>query len=385
MAFIAEQYVEKDLWEYILGSDFKKKSIAEKRYEFLLFLGDEHGLKLSLRDHIENKWTKWEKFPGLLWISKLNSYGSLDYSYLTAAIDVHRSMLKNEIIIESDYPRYQENYEASRIVGKIIEDKGFKPLYYYSGNKSIHIHVFFDWDCLKEVDLLIQDKLRVKYLGSITRFRTAFIRWLRKKMISCWDTRVREFDKDLITASHLIRCELSKNKKGFKTFLGNSHKDLSPIPFVCNEKNGIYPSLGEMESSRPNDVAELVDEFVLDFEIKTKRDREARRNKTLGSWFGEQKDIRNCVRAILNNDFKEVNDGFKRAFFILFNELRVVHGDSKARELIEDWNVRMGNPINEGDITIRLNSKKYTLSCKYIHSFLDELGIKVGEKCYGKV
>ena len=254
MSFIADEYQEFEMWDYILGDYYENMSIAVDRYYYLFDIGDEHGLKIALRDPSNNFWTKWIGFPGLLWESKPDNFGGLKYSRLTAAIDVHRSVLKNEIIIESDYPTYEENYEAAKLIGKIIEEKGFEPLYYYSGNKSVHVHVFFDWDCLKKLDLMIQDQLRIIFRDSKLRFKRKFMEWLRTKMITCWDTNAKEFDTDLIRGTHLIRCELSKNKKGYKTFLGYTHKDMSFVPYICNEQNRIYPKLGKIKLSAPNNI-----------------------------------------------------------------------------------------------------------------------------------
>jgi hypothetical protein len=347
----------------------------------------EDSLKIALRDPNSENWTKWVQFPGQLWASEKNDWGGFKFSGLTAAIDVHRSVLSNEIIIESDYPTYEENYEAAKLIGKIIEDKGFSPLYYYSGNKSIHVHVFFDWDCLKKLDGIIQDQLRVMFKNSKLRFRKKFIEWLRTKMISCWDTNAKKFDTDLIRATHLIRCELSKNKQGYKTFLGYTHKDMSFVPYICNEKNRIYPKLGKIRLSSPKDIHGLIEEFIEDIKIKTKSERARKSNRNLGDWgMQESPDkLRDCVKAILSPDFQKIGDGYQRGMFILLNELRRVLGDSQARIVINDWNIRMGSPIKEQEIEYRFKMKNYSLSCSYIHSFLKELGIDVSQKCKGKL
>lgn len=387
MSFIASYENDFETWDYILGDIYNGMSIAVARYYYLFDLNDNHSIKVSLRDPSSNNWTKWVKFPGLLWEYSSNSYGDLQSSRLTAAIDVHRSVLTNEIVIESDYPTYEENYDAAKLIGKIIEEKGFKPLYYYSGNKSVHVHVFFDWDCLKKLDPIIQDQLRVMFRESKLRFKRKFMEWLRTKMITCWDTNLKKFDTDLIRATHLIRCELSKNKKGYKTFLGYTYKDMSFVPYICNEKNRIYPKLGEIKLSSPYKIQELLEEFIEDMKLKKKGEKERRRNRTLGDWGmkNSSKGLRECVKAILSSDFKKVGDGFQRGMFILLNELRRVLGDSQARIVINDWNAKMDFPIEEKDIEYRFKNKKYSLSCDYIHSFLKELGIDISKKCKGKI
>jgi len=387
MAFIAEYEQDFNTWDYIHGDVYKGMSIAADRYYYLWDLAYDNKLKIALRDPSSDYWTKWIEFPGLLWESEPDGYGGLRYSRLTAAIDVHRSILPYEIIIESDYPTYDENYEAAKVIGKIIEEKGFEPLYYYSGNKSVHIHIFFDWNCLSKLDIIIQDQLRIMFRDSKLRFKRKFMEWLRTKMISCWDTNLKKFDTDLIRGTHLIRCELSKNKLGYKTFLGYTYKDMSFVPYVCNEKNRIYPKLGEIRMSSPKDIQGLIEEFIDEIKVKTKAEKARRKNRNLSNWGVENspESLRECVKAILSEDFKKVGDGYQRGMFILLNELRRVFGDEKARIVINDWNAKMDFPVKDKEIEYRFKTKSYSLSCDYIHKFLGELGVDVLEKCKGKL
>lgn len=384
MAFVANPEQDYEKWDFILGDIYKGFSIASTRYEYLFNLNCETPLKIAFRDPESEKWTKWQEFPGLLWHIEKGNYGSYTSS-LTAAIDVHRSMLPNEVVIESDYPTYEENYEAAKIVGKIIEEKGFQPLYYFSGNKSIHIHVFFDWTCLKSLDIVLQDQLRVTFHDSKTMFEKKFMEWLRGKMISCWDTNAKKFDKDLVRQTHIIRCELSRNKLGYKTFVGYTYKDLSFVPCICNESNRIYPKLGENRLSHPDKITEIIQEFIESLENNRKRQKRIVNHGSLDAWTGQGKTLRNCVKAIMDEDFKKVGDGYKRSMFILLNELKAVFGEAQARIIMLDWNQKMGFPVKEEDIEYRLKQKTYTLSCSYIHSFLKDLNIDVSKKCKTKV
>ena len=343
MVFIAHKETEYKLFDYILGTP--KMSIATDRYYYLDALNNEQKIKVALMDRDTNNWTKWGGFPGPLLSNRHNG----------VAIDVHRSMMDNEIVIESDYPDYIDNFEAAKIVGKMIEGKGFIPHHYYSGNKSIHIHIFLDWVTFYQ----IKDRKR-------------FIEWLRAKMIACWDTNIRKFDKDLIKSTHLIRAELSKNKKGYKTFLGYTHNDLSFIPYICNEDNRIYPRIGKIKLSSPHCAWELIEDYL---EEKNKP------KPTPTSFFNPDdcpNEIRKSVGRLLSDDFKNINNGTKRASFILTSELRRVVGDAEAKVMVNDWNVRMGSPIQQKEIDYRFTKKCYTLSNKYINDFMEELGMNKG-------
>lgn len=387
MPFIADPNQDWNLFDYITGDYYKGMSIVVDRYYYLWDIDYKNPLKIALRDPFSDKWTKWKEFPGLLLKSNISKAGFSTSHRLTAAVDVHRSILPNEIIVESDYPTYEENYNAARIIGKIIEEKGFIPHYYFSGNKSIHIHCFFSWDCLKKLDPIIQDQLRIMFNDSKLRFKKKFIEWLRTKMITCWDTNAKKFDKDLIGGTHLIRCELSKNKKGYKTFLGYTYKDMSFVPYICNEKNRIYPKLGKIKLSSPSKIQKLIEEFIGDILIKTKSEKARKVNRSLDDWSpgSSSETLRGCVKAILSPDFEKVGDGLQRGMFILLNELRRVLGDAQARVVINEWNANMGFPIKDSEIEYRLKTKIYNLPCVYIHNFLKELGVDISQKCRRKL
>ncbi len=393
MAFKADYRNDYKLWDYIFGDPQKDMSIMIDRWQYLLPLSNKypHNFKVAFQDPISKAWTPWKQFPGhgenLLRSEKKIGWKTVEMPGLEPAIDVHRSVLANEIVIESDYPEYKNNYDASKIIGALLEKKGFIPHYYYSGNKSIHIHVFLDFDCLKLVDVAVQDQLRVIFKDSKSRFFKKFMEWLRAKMISCWDTGAREFDSDLVRATHLIRCELSKNKRGFKTFLGYCYRDLTVIPYVCNEDNRIYPCLGVIRESVPHDINGLLEEFLSFMVDNNSKIRIDRKNRSLHSWVdvGPEK-LRGCVKSILSDDFRQVGDGTSRAMFILINETRRLYGDNVARTMIHDWNARMNNPIKiESEIEYRFTTKMYNLPCNYIHSFLQSISFDVSKKCKGNI
>ena len=370
MSFFASRIQNYKSWDYITGNN--KMSIMVSRYYYLQDLAENNNIKVSLRDPETNKWTKWKKFPGDLRQTTYNKFmGRI--SQLSVPFDVHRSMLPNEIVVESDYLTYQENFEAMQVAGRIFENKGFSPLYYFSGNKSVHCHIYLSWDFLYILDQKLKKKLYDIFYKDVSRFKKEFIEWLRKKIISCWDTDLIKFDKDLIKGTHLIRCELSKNKQGYKTFLGYSYRDLSFIPSICNEDNKIYPELGEIRLSTPPKIMDMVEDFV-DKIIASKKNK-----PTINYNHNLPMKMRGCVRAFLSNDFFEANDGTKRGLFVIISETRRCMDDFKAKIVVNDWNSRLNKPFPQKEIDTRFNNKIYTLSCYDIHSILDE--IKVSYTC----
>ena len=371
--------------DFIQGDTSRNISIMEQRYFYLWTLWNyDNSLKVAMHDLESDKWTSWLPFPGKLFQCQTtkNTWKGDNNSHLNPVVDAHRSLLNNEIVIESDYPTYEENYDASKIVGAILEDKGFKPLYYFSGNKSIHIHIFFDYRCLTKVDPLLQDII-IKKFGDSWRFKKKFMKWLRELMIKGWNTGVREFDTDLIRATHLIRSELSRNKLGYKTFLGYSYKDLSFIPYICNENNTIYPKLGELRLSSPHKIDQIIQEFLDATDTKNRIDKVRRKNFSLNVWLNKDNKggLRPCVEYLLGEDFTKIGDGYNRAMFILANELKKEYGEEKAGEILEGWNNRNGFPVEKKEIWYRVKAKNYSLPCSYIHSFLEEFGVDISKKC----
>jgi hypothetical protein len=330
-------------------------------------------LKIAVKDKDTGAWSKWTNF-----------YGGLSHQEYLTAYDIHRGMCYNEIVIESDYPDYYENYDAARIIGELIESKGFIPHYYYSGNKSVHIHVFLDFDSFLDINLILRESLLQKYKTK-SAFMKSFMIWIRGKMIGCWDTGLRKFDTDLIKDTHLIRCEGSKNKLGFKTFLGYTFKDLSMIPYVCNEINRIYPSIGDIRLSKPHNMHDLVEEFIRDVESSTKIKRLKHKNMGLHEWLNPG-ELRGCIKYILCDDFKKFSDGYRRAAFILSNEIKKTLGAEQAVILVNEWNAKLGFPLTDKELMVILNNKVYSLSCDYVHKFLKSLGCNdIDEKCDGKI
>ena len=363
--------------DYINGDALRNRSIWANRFQHLLALARLNGdaLKLSARDIATGSWTKWEDFYKGHWDDRL----------LRGGYDLHREVLYNEIVIESDYPDYVDNFDATRIIGAILEKKGFIPHYYYSGSKSIHCHVYLDFAQLGKVDQILQDLIMQRYRTG-NRFRKEFIEFVRGLMIRCWDTGIREFDEQLIHSSHLIRAEQSRNKKGYKTFLGYTYKDLSFVPKICNEDNRIYPEIGGIRVSKGYDAQALVEEFWNGIVLKDRKSKVRRKESALSRWSNPnaKEHLRHCVRFMLSDRFKTAGDGYKRAMFILINELKRIHSIDETMLILHDWNRRMGHPIS--DFKPHINSKEYSLSCGYIHSFLETLGFNdVAALCKGKV
>lgn len=363
MTMFSDPHKSYETWDYIVGDH--NNSLGVKRLHFLESLNylNKGGLMLSFHDLQTKAWTKW------------TPYDKIDVNQVMTAVDVHRSMLHNEIIVESDFEDYKDNLQASKVVGNVLESKGFVPHYYFSGNKSIHIHVYFNFKSLLELDLHIQNKI-LETFKSKKRFVTKFMSYLREKMITCWGMKNSDFDKNFLKDKHLVRAELSRNKKGFKTFLGYSHKDLRMIPDIFHEQNGILPRLGEVKLSTPNNVHLLVEEFFDTIELKDKKKKLLMKESSLMKWVNPEltKQVKPCVQKLLEQS--DVDDGHHRALFIICNELKRTMSDEQVLARVMAWNQQLNEPIKESDVQYRVFREKcYSIRCNQIREVLEARGI----------
>lgn len=372
MSFAPDPEREYKDFNYIEGTF--ENSIAQNRLKHLDDLNrlSEDTMLLALRDIDNNMWTKhlgwWKVNP----------------AHIRAAYDIHRNIIWNEIVIESDYKTYEENYDVSRIIGAILEDKGFVPHYYYSGSKSIHIHIYIDFKNFYVIDMKLQENIMKNFTKS--KFTKDFIKWLRIKVSKMWDMKKpleRETDEQVSGATtHMIRAELSRNKIGYKTFLGYKYKDLSSIPMVCNPESGLYPTYGEIIMSNIKNPQELIEEFLRESDYHKKKTRVQQKSRSLMDFFNptdvDPHAIKPCIEFILSPEFRiSAVDGFRRACYLLANELVPKFGKETALARILEWNNTCGAPLRVNEIEYQCSRDKfYTLTCDYVHKYLESLGFR---------
>jgi hypothetical protein len=357
-------------WKYILGN--KGISIARSRENHLYELFDrDSSLKVASRDIDTNEWTKWKPLP------------QFNATILSYGYDIHRSMLKNEIVIESDYEDYAKNVEATKYISKLIQSKGYTPHIYYSGSKSLHVHVFLDYTCLDKLYFDVKQDIMQKF-DSFDKFKEEYITWMREQLITCFGLEIYAFDKALIKSSHLIRAEMSRNKRGFKTFLGYNFLDIPNEPIICNLETKEYPNIATYSVPISANEYSVKESFASDFEDNIKdflqyydkilRERnmssKIKPHSTEYSPF-----LRPSIKLMLDTDKFKMEDGKKRGLFILANELKQVYPPEQCMDILHNWNVKLGSPFNENDLKIRVYGKNvYKLTTNYINTFVKELG-----------
>ncbi|MEM0136315.1 MAG: hypothetical protein QXU18_14010 [Thermoplasmatales archaeon] len=138
-----------------------------------------------------------------------------------------RSILRNEIVLEIDNDDWSIVRDGSRRILELLNKWGAKDCCYlsYSGNRSIHVHVFFDPSSLKIDD----DTQRI--LESIDRDEI-------KREIKSYIMRQISIGADVnldmnLAGRHLIRLEGSTHE--------GTGKPCSTIDFVPNDRPANYP------------------------------------------------------------------------------------------------------------------------------------------------
>ncbi len=133
----------------------------------------------------------------------------------------HRSILKNELVIEIDSSDWGTVRDGTRKIVEVLDKWHAQNCYYlsFSGNNSIHVHVFLS---VKSVDL---DDNTAKVLEGIDRdeIRKEIKRYLMRQIQFAADVII---DTNL-SSRHLIRLEGSINEKS-----GNHCTQIDSIPDI---------------------------------------------------------------------------------------------------------------------------------------------------------
>jgi hypothetical protein len=131
----------------------------------------------------------------------------------------HRSILRNELVIEIDSPDWGTVRDGTKKIVSLLDKWQIQNCYYFSfsGNNSIHLHVFFS---VKSMDL---DDNTTRVLESIDSndIRREIKKYLMRQIQYATDVII---DTNL-SSKHLIRLEGSVNEKS-----GNYCTQIDTIP-----------------------------------------------------------------------------------------------------------------------------------------------------------
>ena len=357
-----------------LFDDFNgNESVAVARYHHLRSLAAiDPTMRLSFKD-ANGVWSKWVPFVGI------------DPRRIMYAHEIHRSLLYCEVVAESDLKLFEDNVKSMRIVGKIMADRGLRAQYYYSGGKSIHAHMLFDFTSFLECENSLQERVRLLF-PSKSLFIKTFMTWLRTRIITAWGTKAAATDENLISASHLIRAEYSAGKYGYKTFITNDYSNLPLFPPLCNILNNDRPRASEIVFCRPTCPDALLEEFLVHCEATDNTKNTV--NYSLSRWsHGGQRKMSPGIVFLLSDVLSSVNDGYKRALFLISNELRREGKNvDEIKNIVIDWNNRIGGRLRPTEIEYACTrTELYTVSDAYIDAFIQSLGYRRALDKYEKI
>ena len=238
----------------------------------------------------------------------------------------HRRMLRNEVVIEFDNKNPEKNKELALDAAKHIKALGIDYSLWFSGNKSYHVHLLLDMG-------------KAVYPSDLKR---CFMRSVCKGELP---------DLQLAGDNHLIRAEWGVHEKTGKK------KEL-----LYRTRN--YPSVSRIP---PRIWEEYYQER-----------RQASFNRVANN---EQIKEHPGFKFILEScEFKESDDGRKRALYVLTNVLKKDYADQKEEliKLLQDWyRYSGGKGMSDRDVAQHVNyqwNKSYTISERYLNEFLESIG-----------
>lgn len=246
----------------------------------------------------------------------------------------HRSILKNEIIIEFDEPDMSTNKILANIVCSNLKEDNITHSMWYSGNRSYHIHFFIFIPNIKNIPTL--KKTIMRHYGKVELGGVTYLP-----------------DLGLANNNHLIRAEYGVNEKT------NKFKEI-----VYKTRN--YPIVHKLKDEI---WATYVENMEKSLERKVKYDM-----TKLHTHPGFQ--------YIANpSDFRLTDDGRERALFLLIHVLKERYRDKQDEFIryLQDWyKYSSGTKLSDMDIERKIKyhwNREYLITEKY----LDELLISIGK------
>ena len=240
----------------------------------------------------------------------------------------HRNILTNEVIIEFDEEDPIKNKDMADKVCKRLDSDEIEYSKWFSGNKSVHIHIMFN-------------------TGNASN-----IQMLKRAIMEYYTKNIGVPDMKLASDNHLIRAEHGVHEK-----TGKVKKLL--------KKTNNYPSINIIKQDIWNNYSSDMGEMIkrqLNTKIKSMTDHPG-------------------IRWILAAEkFREVNDGRERALFMLIHVLKRDYKDRKDEltKFLQDWyRYSGGNKLTSLQIKHKVDyqwEKDYKFGNNYINNLLKDLG-----------
>lgn len=271
----------------------------------------------------------------------------LSEDYISSKPYNHRSILRNEVVIEYDEDDEHDNSTLSQWVCDKLDEEKISYARWKSGNKSQHIHLFIDYKNCSNLSLLKNSFLRI--YG--TFYRTAEGALCKTKPEG--DSRKILPDIRLCSDNHLIRAEYGIHEK--------TQKNKSLI-----KKSVDFP--------RINDVKINVWERYV---IVQRQQLIRKMNITADE---HNKELEDKIRFLLNStEFRKYEDGRERALFILIHYLKPKYLNRKEdliRYMLEWYRYSGGYKLTEHHIRAKVNyhwNRDYVI-IGHLNDLLEQIG-----------
>jgi hypothetical protein len=247
----------------------------------------------------------------------------------------HRSIIANEVVIEFDEKDASKNKALAEAVCSKLDKDNIVYSSWISGNKSVHVHVFFDF---KEA----------KHQAT-----------LKRAIMNHYTDGIGEPDFRLCADNHLIRAEYGVHER--------TGKQKSPI--YCARE---YPKLNRIAPA-------IWDRYNAVMASRVKRE--------LSGQVTDLSQYTGYKYVLTAHEFRATDDGRERAMFMLIHTCK---RNYKTKEelftFIWDWyRYCSGYKMSERDVWHKVTyhwDKEYTITTQYLNDLLRSIGREdlVGKK-----
>jgi hypothetical protein len=243
----------------------------------------------------------------------------------------HRNILDNEIVIEFDLPKLEDNAKLAQTLVEVFNSFKLNYAVHWSGNKSYHMHLFFDISKVSDISLM--KRTLIRYYTNSLGYKP---------------------DMQMAVRRHLIRMECGLHEKTLQY-----KKALIVTPH--------YPLLNKV----PTQVWQLYDE-----ERRKRIDRKVLRNADLE----KLPEIETLLQGV---NVKTADDGRERILFVLIHVLKgkYVQRQEELVQFLYDWyRYTGGRKLTKQQIYHKVRyhwNRTYYITQNYINNLLQDIGIEV--------
>jgi hypothetical protein len=242
----------------------------------------------------------------------------------------HRNILDNEVVVEFDSEETEKNGINSAFVVNKLKKLGMEFSVWYSGNKSVHVHAFFD----------------IKHAADIRLIKRCIMMYLTE---GCDDRP----DYQLAIRRHLIRAEYGLHEKSLKL--------KSPITETPN-----YPKLNK-----------IPDEVWRHYDASRRKSLETQLSRRL-----DQLEASPLVQKMLDTiTVRMHDDGRERILFVLIHVLKVKYKEPEdLADFLYGWyKYTNGRKFSKNDLLRKVKyhfNRSYNITEKYLKEVLEDVGIE---------